>query len=213
MNICTGAKDFGVSNDAGIHWVSVTETYWGYVIRSETSWSTRARLIERVSAAAGIALLTLAFGHWLFPGLLGAAKIQPPQLASSAGMGVAGLALLWVAGRGLSRELHVDLSLRSLRQVVRNRNGRTRIDRVVPFDAVESAFVRRSSWPGGAARLFLRLKEGGKLLHVASGRQPTLEVLNARMSQDVKPVRVQMEGWQRIGRKLMPAGQKEPVPS
>ncbi|MGC9370598.1 MAG: hypothetical protein ACP5DX_13755 [Paracoccaceae bacterium] len=209
----TGAEDFGVTNDAGIHWVSVTETYWGYVIRSETNWSTRARLIERVSAAAGVALLTLAFGNWLAPDLLAMANIRSPQVASSAGMGVAGLALVWVAGRGLSRELHVDLTMRSLRQVVRNRNGRTRIDRVVPFSAIESAFVRRASVPGGAARLYLRLKEGGKLLHVASGRQATLEVLNARMSQDLKPVLVQMEGWQRVGRKLMPVAQGEPAVS
>jgi len=209
MDMDTGAGDFGVTHDAGIHWVSVTDTYWGYVVRSETNWSTRARLVERVSAAAGVALMSLAFSNWLAPGLLKVANIQAPPAASSAGMAVAGLALLWVAGRGLSRELHVDLTMRSLRQVVRNRNGRTRIDRVVPFHEIESAFVRRAAMPGAAARLYLRLKDGGKLLHVASGRQATLEVLNKRMSQDLKPSLVHVAGWQRVGRKLMPVGQNE----
>lgn len=203
MNACTGVKDFGVMSDARGQRVSVTDTYWGYVIRSEMCLGHRAAQVERVCAVAGVALLAVSIGQWFLPELHAAIGARPLLFGSTVGLGVAGLMFLWLAWRGLSRELHVDLTMSSLRQVVRNRRGRMRIERVVPFNAIESAFVRRIGGAKRDARLCMRLKDG-EVIHVAKGGQAKLEALNERMSHDLKPVRVQVDGWHRVGRKLMP---------
>lgn len=204
MNAYTEAKDFGVTSEARSNWVSVTETYWGYVIRSDAAWSSRAQLIERVSALAGVALMVVGCGHWLFPEVHAAVDGTPHRVFSTMGLCVAGLVFLWVAARGLSHELQVDMTLQCLRRVVRNRRGRTRIAQVVPFEEVASAFVKRSSAPGGSAHLFVRLKDGKSVVRVATGRPDTLQVLNERMSRDIVPVKTQLQGWHRVGRKLVP---------
>jgi len=209
MNACTGVKDFGVTSDARGKRVSVTETYWGYVIRSEMCLGHRAAEVERVCAVAGVALLTVSIGQWFVPELHAATDARPVLFGATVALGVAGLMFLWLSWRGLSRELHVDLTMSSLRQVVRNRRGRMRIDRVVPFSAIESAFVHRIGGAEKAARLCVRLKDG-ELIHVAKGGQAKLEALNERMSHDLKPVRVQVDGWHRVGRKLVPAQEGAP---
>lgn len=206
MNACTGVEDFGVTSATRKNWVSVTETYWGYVIRWDAAWSSRALLIERMCAISGMALMIVGCAHWLFPEVHAAVDSAENRFYSSIGLGVAGLVFLWVAARGLSRETQVDMSLRCVRVVVRNRRGHVRIEKTVPFDKIRSAFVKRPEMPGGAAALYLRLTDGRNIVRIAQGQEGTLEALNRRMTHDLGPARLKIEGWDRVGRKLLPSG-------
>lgn len=204
MNAYTEASDFGVTSGTRRNWVSLTETYWGYVIRSDSNFSTRAALIERVSAITGLTFLVLAGGHWVFPELHASVDGIEVRTASTIAPALVGLIFLWISGRGLSHELQVDMTLRCLRQVVRNRNGRSRIEKLVPFDQVDMAYVKRPEAAGAAARLVVRLKDSKVEVQMATGQLSTMQALNERMSRDIRPVDLKVTGWQRVGRKLIP---------
>lgn len=205
MNAFTRDSHFGVTSETQSNWVSLTETYWGYVIRSDSTWSTRAVLIERMAAVTGAVFLMVAAAHWMLPEVrTGVLDTAEGRLASSIALGISGMIFLWVSGRGLCHELQVDMTLRCLRKVVRNRNGRTRVEMMVSFDDIASAYVRRPEIAGASAALYVRSK-AGKVMRVATGSAATMEVLNLRLTDDVRPQGVKVDGWQRVGYKLVPA--------
>jgi len=195
-------NDFGVTSTRSKAWISVCETNWGYIIRSDTGIGNRAALIERVCAIAGIAFFVAAFGQWMIPQVQAAVPLAAPErVASSLGLAMPGLLFLWISSRGMTREVQVDEVKRCLRMSVCNRNGRSRVLRSVPFEQIGSAYIKR----GAPAQLYLRLTDEKRVLHVASGREPTLRVLHERLSHQFRPVRTQVDGWERKGRRLQPA--------
>lgn len=197
--------DFGVTSSRSGAWVSICETSWGYIIQSDTEWSNRAALIERVCAMAGIAFLVAASGQWLFPQVHAAIDFaHPERVASTLGLAMPALMFLWISDRGMTREVQVDVTKSCLRLCVRNRRGKTRVLRAVPFERIASAYVKRSGAPGAPAQLFLRLHGHRPVMHIASGREATLRVLHGRLNEEIRPARTQVDGWERVGRKLQP---------
>ncbi|MHC0053125.1 hypothetical protein [Actibacterium sp. D379-3] len=185
--------------------VSMSETNWGYIISSDTQWGNRAALIERTFALAGCACLIAACGSWLFPQVNAAVgPDMPGRIASSLGMGIPALLFLWLSERGMGYEVQVDVVKSCLRQGVCNRRGKVRTLRTVPFDKIGSAFIKRGQAPGDIAQLFVRLT-GGRTVHLTSGRETTLRTLHGRLSRELRPVRTQLKGWDRVGRRLTPA--------
>ncbi|NHX27480.1 hypothetical protein HA397_26370, partial [Escherichia coli] len=108
--------------------------------------------------------------------------------------------------RGMGQEIHVDIHKGELRQGVVNRNGKFRPQRVVPFAGVASAYIKRVDAAGDLSQLFVRMHDSKKVLHLASGREGTLRLLHQRLIHEMKPAEeAASEGWERVGRKLMPA--------
>lgn len=194
--------DFGVTSSRSKAWISLCETNWGYIIRSDTGIANRAALIERTCAVAGIAFLTAAFGQWMIPQVQAAVVLAAPErVVSTLGLAMPGLMFLWISSRGMTREVQVDEVKRCLRMSVCNRNGRSRVLRSVPFEQIGSAFIKR----GAPAALYLRFADEKRVLRVASGRETTLRLLHERLSHQFRPVRTQVDGWERKGRRLQPA--------
>ncbi|MGB8623473.1 MAG: hypothetical protein WCD16_11690 [Paracoccaceae bacterium] len=208
MTAHSSFRDYGVtSTGAKPPRVTVCETNWGYIISSDTDLCNRAALIERVCALAGLIFLVGACGNWLFPQVDSAAQIGvQARFASSIGLAMPALLFLWISDRGMSQEVHVDVVKQCVRRTVCNRNGKTRVLRAVPFDDIESAFIKRAEGARDVAQLFVRLACNKKPLHVTSGREATLRVLHQRLSKELRPVRTRMKGWERVGRRLQPVG-------
>lgn len=174
--------------------VTVCDTPWGYTIRCETSLSDRAALIERVSGIAGMTFLTLATGQWFFPPVSAGTVAFSPEVMPSVALGIAGMLFMWIAARGLRQEVQVDLEAHQLIWAVCNRNGRSRVLASVDFDAVGSAFIRRSKSPGTSATLCVRLDCCETPVEIARGREAVLAPLHQRLSSDLTVRRVVSAG-------------------
>ncbi|MCV2880966.1 hypothetical protein [Actibacterium sp. XHP0104] len=209
MNAQSDFSNFGASGaKSSGPWVSLCETNWGYIIRSDTQWSNRAALIERVCAAAGLACLTAAALQWLFPPAAAGVSMDSTEfrIMSSMGMAMPALMFLWISDRGMGQEIHVDIHKGELRQGVVNRKGKFRPQRVVPFADVASAYIKRVEGAGDLSQLFVRMRDGKKVLHLASGRENTLRLLHQRLINEMKPSEAASDGWELVGRRLLPAG-------
>lgn len=163
----------------------VTETAWGYVVAAGGTLSRNAAAIERAAWLAALALFALAGGHWLVPvvhGLLGLGT----QIALSVALGLVGLALSWLADRGLLEEVQVDLEARTLRWTLGNARGGLRILREVGFDEIGSVFVHRAEGPGQPARLCVRVGRGDEQIELARGREPWLIAIQQRLARDLQ---------------------------
>lgn len=185
--------------------VSLSNTEWGYVIRSDAQLARRAALIERVCLATGIAFMIAAFGSWMFPQAHASVELGSiGKIASTAALSVPALMFLWIAERGMSSDMEVDTVKSQLRLCVCNRNGRARVLKAIPFEHVGSAYIKRISESSNRARLYLRIKGRKDAVQVAAGRETTMRVLHDRLSTELRPQRVQLSGWERVGRRLKP---------
>ncbi|WP_372603544.1 hypothetical protein [Actibacterium sp.] len=207
-------SNFGVSGvPTSGPWVSLCETNWGFIISSDTQWSNRAALIERVCAVAGIACLIAACMNWLFPSVDAVTQVADStryRIMSSLGMAMPALLFLWISDRGMGHEIQVDVQKQSLRQGVVNRKGKFRVQREVPFSEITSTYIKRCEGFGGCAQLHVRLGKGKRVLSLASGRESTMRVLHQRLTNELQPSRSPVRGWERVGRRLVPTGD-EPV--
>lgn len=174
--------------------VSLSETTWGYVIRSDTQFADRAALAERVSAITGLAFMFTAFASWLVPQ---AHQLVDPNLtfigraASTMMLAFPALMFLWISERGLSREVEVDVVRKEVRTSVCNRKGKSRVQRVVPFGTIGSAFIKRMTEGGTTAKLYLRLTQNQGVIEVATGREATMRALHERLSMELLPIKTQ----------------------
>ncbi|KCV83488.1 hypothetical protein ATO10_01970 [Actibacterium atlanticum] len=203
-------KGYGASSAGAVGpWVSVCETNWGFVISSDTQWSNRSVLIERVCAVAGLACLVAACGSWLFPQVNASVPMPvdvPLRLASSLTMAMPALLFLWISDRGMGSEVQIDVVKGCLRRGVCNRRGKFRVQSKVPFSDIASAYIKRGSTKNDLCQLHVRLKGSNKVVYVASGSEATMKVLYDRLNQVLRPVKTKMPGWDRVGRRLLPAG-------
>ncbi|ALG90143.1 MULTISPECIES: hypothetical protein [Actibacterium] len=206
MNAPTSLTTFGVTSSGAEHLLSIVDTKWGFIIRSDTQFARRAVLIERVAAMAGLAVLAVACGSWFLPEVPSAVDTGPAgRLISTVALATPALAFLWVSERGLAREAQVDIVKSRLRLTLCNRRGKSRAYRIIPFDKIASAYVKPGNDRGDASQLFVRHADTNEVVHVASGRETTLRRLHERLSRELRPVQTQLQGWERVGRKLQPS--------
>jgi len=164
--------------------VKLIETHWGYILREADGAVGGVALAEAALRFLGLILVVSAYAQWLLPAALFPAGDVSGRIGLSAVLAVGGAAVYLVANRGFRPETQVDTAKREFRFARRNGQGIARIQRRLPFDAVESAFVRRRD--GGAGELCLRLAGVEAQVHVATGAERDLEVLHLRLCRDLK---------------------------
>ncbi|MBK1636174.1 hypothetical protein CKO19_10535 [Rhodovulum adriaticum] len=182
----------------------ICDTPWGYIIRSDTPFSDRAVLIERVSGLAGLSFLFVAGGQWFLEPLQAAATAVAPglhekvtsEMLLSVAMAIAGILFLWISVRGVRQEVQVDLEARCLAWANCNHCGKSRLNRSIPFDRIGSIFIRRSKSPGVPAILYARLEGCETPIEVARGREAALTPVHQRLCTDLNVHRSQSEAGQ-----------------
>lgn len=164
---------------------AVEESYWGYVIRSTDSPRITLQILQAAAMIVGASFAAGAIGLVVLPDFLAGGT----EFAFRAGAAVifAGIAtfLLWYATRGTQVELHVDTSLGEIREVVRNRAGRSTKLGSYGFDAIGGVFIDRSDLNPNNASLLLRFGNTSQTASVATGAVAQLEPLKDRLGQDL----------------------------
>ena len=138
-------------------------------------FSRRSAYWGEVAALVGvIGFGAMAYGQWLWPGFVGSGDVLGLKIATTAAFFGPAVALYRIARIGLTTEVQLNSQNRTLSFVRRNKEGQATPNRRISFDEIESLFIRRGQSAGQPSRLFLKLRNGGRLLVLA--RAPTREL-------------------------------------
>ena len=164
---------------------AVDETYWGYIIRKTDGPQVGMVLLQVASMFFGAAFLAAGLGLLLLPDVLaGAVDLTMRAVAAVIFFGLAGY-LLWFASRGTESELQIDTSLGEVREVVRNRAGKSSLIGRYGFDSIGGVFLDRANAPSGQAVLVLRYRNTAQTLPVVGAQVEALEPLRNRLGKDM----------------------------
>ena len=167
----------------------VDETYWGYIVRSIETPSMVLVFAQAASWLIGIGFLVATLGLWLMPTALFSGGVLGMKLGATVVTLASAAFCLWYASRGTDSEIQVDTRLGEVREVVRNRTGRSTVLGRYGFDAIGSVFIdlggrqNRADTVEGA--LVLRYRNTAQTLHVATGTLGTLGPLRDRLGRDL----------------------------
>lgn len=167
----------------------IDDTYWGYVVRTIEPPSLTLSVFQGLSWLAGIGFVVATAGLWLMP----SSMTGPDVLGMKIGATAVALALsvfcLWFASRGTDSEIQIDTRMGEVREVVRNRTGRSTLVGRYGFDAIGSVFIdagpnadRRTMETGS---LVLRYRNTAQTMHVATGTTARLALLRDRIGRDL----------------------------
>ncbi|MEY1555159.1 hypothetical protein AB3Y40_05945 [Yoonia sp. R2331] len=164
---------------------AVDETYWGYIIRNTEGPKIGTVVLQAASMFFGAAFVAAGLGLLLLPEVLaGAVDLTIRAMAAVIFFGLAAY-LLWFASRGTESELQIDTSLGEVREVVRNRAGRSTLIGRYGFDSIGGVFLDRANAPRNQAVLVLRYRNTAQTLPVVGGRIDALEPLRDRLGRDM----------------------------
>lgn len=166
----------------------IQSTFWGYVIDRGARARWWADKGEGIAALASLVFGAGAFLMWLMPGSTSAAEMLPFRLAVTAVFfAIAGMLYL-VAKKGLSTETHVDMNVRVIRVVRRNRGDEAVIVDAVDFDAVENLVFVDGAFGLRPPALALEVNPAGEIVQIAHGTMEELEMLKAQIEADLQPL-------------------------
>ncbi|SEW03973.1 hypothetical protein SAMN04488515_0772 [Cognatiyoonia koreensis] len=161
------------------------ETYWGYIIRSNDGPGFSIAVLQGLAMFFGACFIAVAIGLMVVPqAMSGSLDIMMRGVAAILFSGVAAL-LLWFATRGVQTELQIDNSLGEVREVMRNRAGKSTLVGRYGFDAIGAVFLDRAVGGKDEAALMLRYRNTSQVLPVARGSVTALEALRNRLGQDL----------------------------
>lgn len=167
----------------------VDDTYWGYIIRSVETPSMSIVFAQAASWLIGIGFLVATLGLWLMPSSIFASGVLGMKFGATVVTLASAAFCLWYASRGTDSEIQVDTRLGEVREVVRNRTGRSTLLGRYGFDAIGSVFIdlggrqQRADTVEGA--LVLRYRNTAQTLHVATGTMGVLGPLRDRLGRDL----------------------------
>ncbi len=164
---------------------AVDETYWGYIIRNTNGPNIGMLALQAVSMFFGAAFVAAGLGLLLLPDVLaGAVDLSIRAVAAVLFFGLSAY-LLWFASRGTESELQIDTSLGEVREVVRNRAGKSSLIGRYGFDSIGGVFLDRANAPRDQAVLVLRYRNTAQTLPVVGGPVKALEPLRDRLGKDM----------------------------
>ena len=167
--------------------ISISETFWGYIIRKGGSAAQRASLGEVFATMATMVFGVGAYCQWLLPGTIYSIEVLPFKIVGTLVFFVLAFLNYSIARKGLTYETQVDQKNRVVRTARRNRQGISSVLKVHRFEDISSVYIRRSQSPLIADQLFVNIDGRARPLLVASGAKADLEPLLGRMIADLAP--------------------------
>lgn len=165
--------------------VSNVETYWGYIIRSQTRERSATILLQWLSAILGVSLIIAALGLWVLPGSSMSQDVLGFKLGLTMMFVACGMALIWFASHGTSYEVQLDLSRRELREALRNKSGKARVQNRLKFEDIDAVFIDRAAGEGQKARLMVRMADCYRAIEIAKDYEENLTHLQGRLGRDI----------------------------
>lgn len=166
--------------------VSVSETFWGYIIDRGTLAIKRASLGELFAMAGCIILGFFAYATWLLPGSVNSTEVFPLKISITIMFFVFSALLYLIARRGLSVEIQIDIKSQKVRLARRNRENQATVIASYHFADIDSVFMKRSQSPFVADRLFIQPKNSKGAILVATGSSNDLEPLLSRFRAEFR---------------------------
>jgi hypothetical protein len=163
---------------------STEDAYWGYIIRSDKGESLGFVMLQSASFLLGVTFMVAALSIIVMSPVTLGAELTPFRLAASVLFGAAAAYLLWFASRGTQTEVHIDTSVREIREVIRNRAGRPTTVGTHDFGAMTDVFVQDDDESDGA---MLVVQDHDNALSICLAKAPhaQLGALQDRVARDV----------------------------
>ena len=163
----------------------IDETYWGYIIRSKDGPGLSIVLLQGLAMFFGACMLAVAVGLLIVPQMMTGSLDLTMRGMAAVFFTAAAVFLLWFGTRGVETELQIDNTLGEVREVLRNRTGKSTLVGRYGFDAIGGVFLDRNVGSQGEAGLMLRYRNTTQVLPVARGSVAALEALRNRLGQDL----------------------------
>jgi len=163
----------------------VDEAYWGYIITKGTGPALRTVVLQSISLFLGACFAAAGLGLLLVPQAMSASTDILMRGGAAVFFGALAAYLLWFASRGAQSEIQIDTALQEVREVVRNRDGKSTLIGRYAFDSIGGVFLDRTGQRTGHAVLMLRYRNTAQTLPVATGREIELTWLKDRLGQDL----------------------------
>lgn len=159
-------------------------TRWGYVVAEPSRFIRHQHFVERIAWFSGGLLIALAALQWIGPISQWGWSLIAMKLGLTVCFTIVGFALASFATNGIAGEMQMDLSERELRVATRNRFGDTKVHETVPFEEIESVYMRRAATAGAPGFLCLRRTDGSELVVLRDG-DAALKDVWGRMNEDL----------------------------
>ncbi|MEJ6398022.1 hypothetical protein [Yoonia sp. 208BN28-4] len=162
----------------------IDEAYWGYIIRAANASSVFMYVAQTITMFLGAAFMAAALGLLLMPATVMDGQLDLFRIFAVIMFVAASVFLLWFASRGTETELQIDTTLGEVREVVRNRTGKTTLLGRYGFDAIGGVFINRQ--PGQKLdALMLRYRNTSQTLLIATAKEADLQPLRDRLGRDL----------------------------
>ncbi len=163
------------------------EMPWGFRLRpADMQEKPFDLLVEWSLTFLGFVFLLGAFAQWLLPGSIYMGDALTMKLVLTCVMGVLGGLCLSVSPRGFRPGVQVDRLRHEVRFVSRNPRGRGQVLATVDLDQIIGVGITRSI-TSGDCHCLIYLIDGKKPLRLATGTEPEIREIRARMDTYVTP--------------------------
>lgn len=190
MNSRTNTQDKLVTSKKRNSAISISETFWGYIVRKGGAAPKRAAMGEIVAMMSTIFLGIVAYSQWLLPDEINEIFAVEYKIAGTILLFVFAFQNYTIARRGLLYETQVDEKRQELRQARRNRDGVSMQIASYPFREVSRIYAVRSKADFVPDRLYIEVGAKKKPILIAMGKGDELEHLRERLIQDIRPTTI-----------------------
>jgi hypothetical protein len=195
MNVHANKTNTLVKGEAPAGVVSISETFWGYIIRKGGRAPNRAASGEVIAMVGSILFGIAAYAQWLLPGTISNTEVFPFKIAGTIVFFVFAFLNYSIARKGLMYETQIDEKREVVRLARRNRNGVSTAMGSYRFDEIERIYTARTQSDMVPDRLYIKPKSRGGALLVAMGPSEELEPLRERMIAGMRPGMVVQESF------------------
>lgn len=165
----------------------VSETGWGYVVRSDVDGIRQVLVSLTAMRFVGLVLVLAAYGQWLVPASFFPGEAIVAKALMTFFFGVLGAALYWSGNGRRETEFHVDRTRREMRLALCVSGGIVRFPLVVPLSRVTDVAVSSIDAKGDAGLLVL-LKDQEAPLPMIRGNAKVLLGLERRIRADLQSI-------------------------